>query len=204
MKLKRREARENAMLALYEASFNANSIEDIIASSRETNEHPVDSYGEAILTNFYANSAEVDDLIRAKLVKWTLDRLPRVDAAILRMAVTEMLYSEEDMDSIVINEAVEIAKKYAADADSYQFINGVLGSISREKSGQNAEDAAADAPLASAAPAEEAAAPAADIPANAESAAPAAADAAADIAPAAQTADGQSAAASAAPDAPEA
>ena len=130
---KRRVARENAVLAAFEASFNANSIEEIIAASRELDEFAVDAYGEALLANFYAHSSEVDDLITAKLKDWTLARLPRVNAAILRMAVTEMLYTpaEEDMSSIVINEAVEIAKKYAGEED-YQFINGVLGAISRE------------------------------------------------------------------------
>ncbi len=136
--MKRRNARENAILALFEASFNANDIEEIIRDSRECDEFSVDTYGEALLTNFYAHSAEVDELIQSKLKDWTLTRLPRVNAAILRMAVTEMLYSEEDMDSIVINEAVEIAKIYAGDED-YQFINGVLGAISREKSAATAE-----------------------------------------------------------------
>lgn len=129
--MKRRQARENAILAAFEASFNANSIEEIIEMSREGGEYAVDAYGEAMLINFYAHSAEVDDAIVLRLKDWTLARLPRVNAAILRMAVTEMMYSAEDMDSIVINEAVEIAKKYAGDGD-YQFINGVLGSLSRE------------------------------------------------------------------------
>lgn len=129
--MKRRQARENAILALFEASFHANSIEEIIAMSREGGEYAVDAYGEALLINFYAHSAEVDDAVVLRLKDWTLARLPRVNAAILRIAVTEMMYSAEDMDSIVINEAVEIAKKYAGDGD-YQFINGVLGSLSRE------------------------------------------------------------------------
>jgi N utilization substance protein B len=54
---------------------------------------------------------------------------------LLRMAITEMRFNgTDDMDSVVINEAVELAKKYAAGDDDYQFINGVLGSIAREKS----------------------------------------------------------------------
>ena len=125
--MKRRIARENAFIAAFEASFNANSIEEIVAASREQDEYAVDAYGEALLANFYAHSAEVDDLIKARLKDWTLARLPRVNAAILRLAVTEMRFNgSDDMDSIVINEAVELAKKYAGEED-YQFINGVLG-----------------------------------------------------------------------------
>lgn len=128
----RRTARENAFIAVFEAGFGANRLEEIIAASREQEEFAVDAYGEALLINWEAHSAEVDELIRAKLKDWTLQRLPRVSAAILRLAVTEMLFSgSENMDSIVINEAVELAKKYAGDGD-YQFINGVLGAISRE------------------------------------------------------------------------
>lgn len=142
--MKRRQARENAVLALFEASFNANSIEDIIAYARENSEeYAMDAYGEAILTNFYAHSSEVDERITACLRDWTLARLPRVNAAILRAAVTEMWYSEENIDSIVINEAVEIAKKYAGDED-YQFINGVLGAIARDTDRPNAAQEASE------------------------------------------------------------
>ena len=57
-----------------------------------------------------------------------------MNRTILRLAVAEMRFSgQDDMDSIVINEAVELAKKYAAGDEDYQFINGVLGAISRDK-----------------------------------------------------------------------
>lgn len=138
--MKRRTARENAFIAAFEASFNANSIEDIVAMSREQGEYAVDAYGEALLANFYAHSAEVDDMIKTKLKDWTLARLPRVNAALLRLAVTEMRFNgSDDMDSIVINEAVELAKKYAGEGD-YQFINGVLGAISREAHSANGDE----------------------------------------------------------------
>lgn len=142
--MKRRTARENAFIAVFEASFNAESMEDIIALSRETEEFAVDEYGEALIANFYAHSSEVDDIIKDKLKDWSLARLPRVNAAILRLAVTEMLFNGSDeMDSIVINEAVELAKKYAGDTD-YQFINGVLGAVSREIHGEKYDTCAAE------------------------------------------------------------
>ena len=144
--MKRRIARENAFIAAFEASFNANSIEEIVAASREQDEYAVDAYGEALLANFYAHSAEVDDLIKARLKDWTLARLPRVNAAILRLAVTEMRFNgSDDMD---INEAVELAKKYAGEED-YQFINGVLGAISREAHSAKADEPAVPADSAS-------------------------------------------------------
>ncbi len=121
-------------MALFEYSFGANSMEEIIAASREAEEYAVDAYGESLLINFCAHQPEVDEKIAQNLKRgWTLARIPRVNTAILRLAVTEMMFSgNSDMDSIVANEAVELAKKYAGD-DDYQFINGILGALSRSK-----------------------------------------------------------------------
>lgn len=129
--MKRRTARENAFIAAFSETFLNDELSQIIEDSRELGEYPVDAYGEAILINLLTHRQEIDELISSKLKDWTLARLPRTSATILRLAVCEMLYSDEDIASIVINEAVEIAKKYCAD-DDYQFINGVLGSIARE------------------------------------------------------------------------
>ena len=131
--MKRRTARENAFVAAFEASFRPQELAEIITDSRELEEFAVDEYGQALLLNLEAHREEIDALISSKLKDWTLARLPRVNAAILRLAVAEMRFSgQDDMDSIVINEAVELAKKYAGDED-YQFINGVLGAISRDE-----------------------------------------------------------------------
>ena len=66
-----------------------------------------------------------------KLKNWSTSRISKVCGAILRLSAAEMMYSHEEMDSVVINEAVEICKKFAGDND-YQFVNGVLGAISKE------------------------------------------------------------------------
>lgn len=131
----RRQARENAFIALYEFSFEANTLAEIIENSQQT-EYAVDTYGQKLLADYTQYAAAVDNLIAEKLKNWTMDRLLRVNTAILRLAVTEMLFtSDGDMDSVVINEAVELAKKYANEQD-YQFINGVLGAINRDKTEQ--------------------------------------------------------------------
>ena len=132
--MNRRTARENAVLALFEYSFGANEMAEIIAASREAEDYAVDPYGEALLINFSAHQPEVDEKIASALKRgWTLARLPRVNTAILRLAVTEMFFSgTDDMDSIVINEAVELTKKYSGE-DDYQFVNGLLGTLSRAR-----------------------------------------------------------------------
>ncbi|MGE2834414.1 transcription antitermination factor NusB [Mycobacterium sp. SMC-4] len=74
------------------------------------------------------HSAHVDDLISAHLQGWTLDRLPAVDRAILRVAVWELLHAEDVPEPVAVDEAVELAKELSTD-DSPGFVNGVLGQV---------------------------------------------------------------------------
>jgi len=70
----------------------------------------------------------IDELISQHSKKWKIERMSRVDLSILRLAVFEMQYREDIPNSVAINEAVELAKKYSGD-QSPSFVNGVLGSI---------------------------------------------------------------------------
>ena len=72
--------------------------------------------------------AEVDAMIKKHLENWELSRLKRVDLAILRMSVYTLMFQKEMHPSIVIDEAIGIAKEFGAD-DSYRFVNGVLDSV---------------------------------------------------------------------------
>lgn len=131
LQLKRRQARINAFIAMFEISFGQ-SLDDVITTAKEdAPEYAVDKFGESLLRFYFDNSESIDLKIETKLKGWKVSRLPRVNLAILRLAVAEMFQSEEDMDSVFINEAVEISKIYGDEGD-YQFINGVLGNISRE------------------------------------------------------------------------
>ena len=64
--------------------------------------------------------------------KQSCRRVPRVSLVALRLALAEMLYGDEKKPGVVINEAVELTKKYGADED-YQFVNGLLGTVAREQ-----------------------------------------------------------------------
>ena len=129
--LPRREARENAFLLAFSATFGDLALEDVLALNREQDEeHPVDTYGELLLRAYYDHSAEVDDLIRDRLRNWTMERLPRVSLTAMRIALAEMLYVEKK-PGVAINEAVELTKKYG-DEEDYQFVNGLLGSVVRD------------------------------------------------------------------------
>ena len=130
-KLNRRTARENAFMAAFAATFDGAMPEEVIEIHNEQGENVVDVFGQALLRNYYEHSAEVNDMIKAHLRNWTIDRLPRVSVTVLRLALSEMLYSDEKMPSVVINEAVELTKKFGGEGD-YQFVNGLLGSVVRE------------------------------------------------------------------------
>ena len=132
----RRKARENAFIAVFEAGFSSNDIQEILALTQEVpeyEEYTLDEFAMSLITNYYNNAEAVNDIIQSKLKNWSQSRISRVASAVLRLSVAEMLYSEEkDIDSIVINEAVEICKKFAGDND-YQFVNGVLGAVAKDK-----------------------------------------------------------------------
>lgn len=130
-KLSRRTARENAFLAAFAATFDDAALEDVIALLGEEGEHPVDEFGQALIRGYYEHSAQIDELIRNHLKGWTLERIPRVSLTVLRMAISEILYGEEKLPGVAINEAVELTKKFGGDGD-HQFVNGLLGSVVRE------------------------------------------------------------------------
>ena len=124
--LPRREARENAFLLAFSQTFGDIPLQEALDN------HPVDVFGQRLLRAYYEHSAEVDDLISAHLRNWTMERLPRVSLTVLRLGLAEMLYGDEKKPGVVINEAVELTKKYGADED-YQFVNGLLGTVAREQ-----------------------------------------------------------------------
>src|SRR4029079_15077354 len=74
------------------------------------------------------HNAHIDDLISPHLQGWTLDRLPAVDRAILRVAVWELLHADDVPEPVAVDEAVELAKELSTD-DSPGFVNGVLGQV---------------------------------------------------------------------------
>ena len=130
----RHKSRENAFIAVFEAGFSANDLEDILAVTQELPEYEdymLDEFAMNLIKLYYDHADEVNDMIQSKLKGWDQKRISRVCSAILRLSTAEMMYSNEDLDSIIINEAVEICKEYAGEND-YQFVNGVLGAISKE------------------------------------------------------------------------
>ena len=92
----------------------------------------IDAFGRQLLTAVQDHAQELDAIITDHLKGWTLSRVPRVSLVALRLALAEMLYGNERKTGVAINEAVELVKKYGSDND-YQFVNGLLGAVARER-----------------------------------------------------------------------
>ena len=90
------------------------------------------AYISRILDGVLSHVTELDEKISAASVNWSLERIAKVDLTILRLATYEILYEDDVPGSVAINEAVELANLYS-EPSSGRFINGVLGTILRDK-----------------------------------------------------------------------
>ncbi|MCQ2564920.1 MAG: transcription antitermination factor NusB [Clostridia bacterium] len=119
--MKRTEMRELAFKTIYSRFFN-NSEEEVTDLGDESN------LTHKILSCHEANKQDIEAKIAANLKGYTLERVYKIDLAILCLAVAEIFYVKENPTEVVINEAVELAKKYSTEK-SPKFINGVLADI---------------------------------------------------------------------------
>ena len=125
----RHEAREMAFILVFEKDFQEEAtIVDLIETAFELEIFPTNAFAENLAKKVYSNLNEIDAAIEENLVGWSAKRISRVSRAILRVAICELLYTENMPVGVAINEAVEIAKKYASPDDA-SYINGVLGSF---------------------------------------------------------------------------
>lgn len=128
----RREAREQAFILIFEKIFQEDTnLDELILFAEENEVFKADEYSVKLAQNTVENIEKIDAIIVSSLKGWSYNRVSKTSKAILQMAVSEMLYSEDVPVGAAINEAVEIAKKYASD-DEPAFINGVLGSVAKE------------------------------------------------------------------------
>lgn len=130
----RKEARELLMQLLYQMELLDDHSEETKDAYLEKNfsEKGHRDYAAQLLDLVLTKKDDVDAKINENSNKWTTSRMPKVDVAILRLAVVELLYMDDIPDAVAINEAVDMAKKYGTD-ESKAFINGILGKIAKEK-----------------------------------------------------------------------
>jgi len=133
----RTKARKRAVDAVFAADIRGKSplelLEDTLEQNAERqNQDVIFSYAQSIVEGVIKHKDEIDAYLEAYSQGWTLDRMPTLDRAIMRVATWEIVYNDDVPDSVAVNEAVEIAKEYSTD-DSPAFINGLLNKISSTK-----------------------------------------------------------------------
>ena len=124
----RSKARKRAVDVLYEADLRGNDPLEVLRDRIADGNPPVPDHAVRLVEGTVAQQRRIDELIEEHASGWSLDRLPDVDRAILRMAVYELLWVDDVPDAVVIDEAVELAKALSTD-DSPAYVNGVLGGI---------------------------------------------------------------------------
>lgn len=124
----RSKARKRAVDVLYEADVRSRDRKALLEERVADGNPPIPEHAVRLVQGVEEHAQRIDGLIDQHASGWSLDRLPDVDRAILRMAVYELLWADDVPDAVVIDEAVELAKTLSTD-DSPGFVNGVLGAI---------------------------------------------------------------------------
>jgi len=132
-KVSRHQARKRAVDLLFEAEargLSAAEVAESRAALTDSNHDvsPLNTYTVTVARGVSEHAAHIDELITSYLHGWTLERLPAVDRAILRVAVWELLHAEDVPEPVAVDEAVQLAKELSTD-DSPGFVNGVLGQV---------------------------------------------------------------------------
>lgn len=123
--------REQAFFLIFQSLFSDNIDDDGIALYSE-NVELVGDYAKELYYGVTENKDKLDEIISSFSNGWKIARIPKVNISILRLAIYEMKYVESVPNSVAINEAVELAKKYSSKEDA-SFINGILGAYSRSE-----------------------------------------------------------------------
>ena len=131
----RRKARIYAMQALFSWDISGTPLEELLEFAwidhRENREETL-VFSRLVVSGTIENIDQVDSAIQSHLEHWKLERLARVDLAILRLSTYSLLFQHDIPASITIDEAIDLAKEYGSD-ESYRFVNGVLDAIRRER-----------------------------------------------------------------------
>lgn len=130
--MSRNKARVVAMQALFQLDGNRDGFQNVLEQQAE--EEHLDAtdleYLCSVTNAVIQNCDNIDERIRRYSIDWDISRLGRVERAILRLAIGEILYADDVPVSVAINEAVKLSKKFGSE-QAARFINGVLGEFSR-------------------------------------------------------------------------
>ena len=130
---KRRSSRELALKFLYQFELNEGDLDEQIKLflERNSSQKDVESFMKELVVSLIDKMEEIDEIIQKFSDHWILDRMTVIDRNILRMGTCELLFNFSTPPKVVINEAIDIAKKYGNE-DSPEFINGILDKVYNE------------------------------------------------------------------------
>lgn len=127
----RTKARKRAVDVLYEADLRGTDALGTLAERVRLADPPVNSYTSELVEGVAANRERIDSILSEYAEGWTIDRMPGVDRAVLRIGVYELLWRTDVPPAVSIDEAVELAKSLSTD-ESPRFVNGVLARVLKD------------------------------------------------------------------------
>lgn len=130
---KRRKARESTLQILFQLEFNDPQPEKVLNlfwESRRTSKE-IKDYSSWLVKGIISHKKKIDNIIQSVSEHWRISRMAVVDRNVLRIAVFELLFEENIASAVIINEAIEIAKKYSS-MEAATFVNGILDAIRKE------------------------------------------------------------------------
>ena len=129
----RSKARKRAVDALYAAEMRDEMATDLLTATQESvadrqNQDEIFDFAMELVSGVLANQIEIDELLPSLAQNWTLDRMPALDRAILRLGIYEIAFGNQVPAEVVISEAVGLASELSTD-DSPAFVNGILAGV---------------------------------------------------------------------------
>jgi transcription antitermination protein NusB len=128
----RSKARKRALDLLYASELRGESAVEALDRAVAEGEGPTNDYTAVIVRGVEEHRARIDEVLAEYSEGWTLSRMPAVDRNVLRLGTWEVLYAADVPDAVAVSEATALAQDLSTD-ESPQFVNGVLGSILRNK-----------------------------------------------------------------------
>ena len=124
----RSKARKRALDVLFESEQRGVDVLDTLAGRIAAADPPVAEFTVELVEGVVAHRDRIDELLATYSQGWSLDRMPAVDRAVLRLGTFELLWLDNVPDAVVVDQAVELARSLSTD-DSPGFVNGVLGRL---------------------------------------------------------------------------
>lgn len=128
--MKRKQAREEAFILIFEKVFNSESVEEILEIANEVRDLVPDEYIKTVFKGVYDNLEKLDKIITDNSIGWSIGRISKTALSVLRLSIFEIKYMNDIPVSVSINEAVELCKKYATKDDA-SFVNGILSTVAK-------------------------------------------------------------------------